>query len=234
MQTKRNNEWVKFSVVSVGMLGLLPALGSAAINLDAKNAVTGTATISAAADQQVNILATASGTDATAGILGEDIFLEIDNGGVDNGEATNPTAPVITDLDLSTGIFNGGSGNNGQFITGDGLIAVDSTDTGSDSVVQVPANSVLGTITFDASGLTPGTTFTLNFEDLNSAFGEEASDYTENYTDPGTPSAQFFANYPNDSITLTVAAVPEPTSTLLLTTLGGSILLLRRTRTVAR
>jgi fibronectin-binding autotransporter adhesin len=202
MSGNRSKLLIKSVLCGAAILAVRPMWVSADVSLNVADAATGGTVIQAAANQQINLLAAASGTDATAGIKGLDIYLQIDNGGTDNGAASNPAAPSITTIDLTTGIFSGGSGNNGYQVTPDNLIAVDGTSTGSTSTVQVPAGSLLGTITLNATGLAAGTTFTLNFENTSGTYAGTYSDYTD-----ANNQVQNFANSPDDIFTFTVGPI---------------------------
>jgi hypothetical protein len=153
-------------------------------------------TISPAANQTVNIISTASGLDLTNGIKGVDLFVQIDNGGVDNGNSSNPVAPKITSINLSNGIFSANNdGFDSYYPSGNGLLAFNSISTSS-GTVSVPANGVLGTITFNAAGVASGTTFELYFgnvgaddSDFSSGAGTGSnSDYTNSNNAPGSYS----------------------------------------------
>jgi hypothetical protein len=201
-------------------------------------------TINPAAGQTVNIISTASGSDATNGIKGVDLFVQVDNGGTDNGNGSNPVSPTISNINLLSGIF--ASNNEGQsyFPSSDGLIAFNSVTTSS-GTVSVPANSVVGTITFNAAGIAPGTTFDLYFgnvgandSDFNNGPGVGSDSDYDNSGSPPTAEpfsesniAPYSYGGPDyNPVVLTVAAVPEPSMGMAALVLTGAALLGRRKR----
>jgi hypothetical protein len=213
--------------------GLMPAMASAALTISLSNGTTGNV-ISPAANQQLNIISTASGSDATAGITGLDIYLQMDDGGTDNGNATNPVVPLFTNLTLTSGVFNGENGGNiGYGLSPDGMLIEDSIAAPKNTVVQVVPNAVLGVLTLNATGVAPGT-YDVYFGNVGvnaAGYFDEDSDYVDANGNPQVYSGPYgdALNYPADVITV-AGLVPEPSVGMLGMAVGAAALLGRRRR----
>jgi hypothetical protein len=165
-----------------------------------------------------------------ASINGAELFAQIADGGVDNsGTATGPT---ITGLDMTQGIFLGNNaGNEGLTISGDKLLAYDGTNT--NGATSVSAAGVLGTLTLNATGITPGTEFTMQLFDVgpnDATFNGNTSNWNV-----GINHTNFTGDAMSTPFTLEVVAsvVPEPTTMGFLVVGGAFCLLRRRSRKVA-
>jgi hypothetical protein len=167
-----------------------------------------------------------------APMAGAQIGIQIGDGGVDNGGTSNnggATVPVIQTsatypIDMSQGVFALGNPNEGETYSPDGLIGYDASNTNSGTV---PASGLLATVTLDASGVTPGTSFSVqlfnvgqndaDFSGLNSRWNTSGNVYTD-FTGDGM----------SEAFTIDVIA-PEP-SMGLVTMVAIGWLLTRRTR----
>ena len=189
-----------------------------------------TYTIYNANNQAVNFTVS-SGSPGTS-IYGADLWIQIDDGGPDNSGTANSggaIAPTINTLDMTQGIFlgnNGGNSPNNHHTSPDLLLITDSISYSSGPVV---ANGLLGTLSLDAIGITPGTTFTI-------LIGDAGANYSPYHGQPsdwvGAPPTATRTSYTGDGMssafTLEVVALPEPSTGLLL--LVGAVCLLRRRR----
>jgi hypothetical protein len=229
MQDNRMKTLGTVAAWSVAMLTPMMASASLVIGIDNN-------TILAAPNQKINIVATASGADLTNGIKQLDLYLQIDDGGPDNG-GTASHVPTITTVDLTTGVFaSNNAGNSGATESSDKLIYFDNVGTNG-GTVPVGTNSVLGTITFDATGL-EGATFDLYFGNVganNNTFNNgpgigSDSDYvnSSNLAEPYSGTFGQDGNYAPEVISV----VPEPAAAGLVM-VGASLAMLRRRQRVA-
>jgi hypothetical protein len=185
-------------------------------------------TISNTSGQVVNVTVSSS-TSGTDNFHAAEIFIQVGDGGVDNTppgtSVGGVNVPKITGIDMTQGIFLGNNiGESGKLISPDKLLGFDSiTATTGTSVND---NGTLASITFDATGLAPGTfTFRLfNVGANDASFANGSSDWNDT-----TPTTFSFSGTPaSNAVTITV--VPEPASCALLLGAGACLLMRRRKR----
>ncbi len=104
-------------------------------------------------------------------IAGSDLFVQINDGGPDNLGTTNngaggPVAATISNIDMMQGVFLANNSGNSFFVSPDALMGLDSISTNGTPATTVSDNGQLAAITFDASNMAGGSSFTLQFFDV--------------------------------------------------------------------
>ena len=192
----------------------LTAIASAAVLLAAATAF-GAPIIDVGAhdflpDTSGTIAITVSGGDAVEGL---DLYIQIGDGGSDNGGTD--TIPVFTSIDIvgAGTMFNGN--NTGQVNTFEGdLLRVASTTTDSGTV---NATGTVAYVTIDTTGTSDGESYPLLLKGVAAGMFPPSGVDTD------------FAGVPIDITNGTINIIPEPASALLLL-IGAPLLGLRRRR----
>jgi len=203
------------AVAGVIICGVL-LIGSRAANAAGTLSLS-TNTVNIGTGQVINI--NISGSDQ---VRDTNFFVQVNDGGTVNGGVA--TKPIITGLDVTTGIFAGDNTGN-TFNTNGSLIAGAATNTNPPSgATTVSDNGVLAKLTLDTTGMTNGSTFTIRFDNVGAnAGGPFATRVDDVNTQPITLSGAGLGS------TATITVVPEPVAaSLMLLGIGG--LALRRSR----
>jgi hypothetical protein len=195
---------------------------------------------------------------SSTGLSALDIYVQIDDGGTDNGGTANSrSAPTITGIDLTTGVFAGNNTGNiiGELyaadpvdnpppISPDGLLAAESVETAltGPHTLAPFSTSVLGTLTLNATGLA-GDTFDIYFtnvaDNYNGApfYGESDSDYgygnnsiTFGSSDSGSSDYLGTSTPLTEPLVVNIVAVPEPATLSGMMIFSTGLLLRRRSR----
>ncbi len=161
-------------------------------------------------------------------IIGANLAVQINSGGADNLSTTN--GPSITSVSLiSAGtIFNGNNSGPGTFThSSDNLVILNDVTYGG--VTSVLDNGVLAYVTMNTTGFMPGTTFTVSLDGVGANLGGPFdTDLTNTSGSPFDPTGPGNGTIP--AATITLVAVPEPTTALTSAFIGGAALLRRRRR----
>ena len=195
------------AVCSLLLCGSSFSFGSATLGLN-------TTTVQNAAGQQ--LLLTINGTDTN--VQGADLYVQINDGGTGNGGTS--TKPTITTISMSqSGMMFAGDGGLETFHQTNGPLIAD--DHIASPTQLSDASKTLAAITLDASALSPGNTFTIQF--FNVGPSHNTTDLSDNLgsTTSITLSGTGFSS------PATITVVPEPACALMLA-LGAGLVLTRR------
>ncbi len=179
-----------FRLFTQGGFVLLPCAALMTPSAWAANLTLDRTTITNTDNQVINV--NISGVEQ---IAGSDLYVQINDGGTDNLGTTNnggPVAATISNIDMTQGVFLANNSGNAFFVSPDGLMGLDSISTNGTPATTVSDNGQLAAITLNASDMTGGSSFTLQFfdvgeNDLNFG-GGATSDYIDSLGNSFTPT----------------------------------------------